>query len=110
MQQPTMEVSNKEEGPEPRKESSPEPPRPPVSTEKPEPDSHIPKALRDLMNQYFVSEPEIQEVVALKGYFPENTPIENYPDDFINGVLVGAWPQVYACIKEIKEKQSIPFN
>ena len=110
MQQPTMEVSNKEEGPKTRKESNPEPPRPPVSTEKPEPDSHIPKALRDLMNQYFVSEPEIQEVVALKGYFPENTPIENYPDDFINGVLVGAWPQVYACIKEIKEKQSIPFN
>lgn len=110
MQQPTMEVSNKEEGPKTRKESNPEPPRPPVSTEKPEPDSHIPKALRDLMNQYFVSEPEIQEVVALKGYFPENTPIENYPADFINGVLVGAWPQVYACIKEIKEKQSIPFN
>lgn len=66
----------------------------------------IPKALQDLMRTNNVSEEEIRFVVANKGYFPENTPISNYPPDFINGCLIAAWDQVYAMIKENK---TVPF-
>lgn len=66
----------------------------------------IPKALADLMTANNVSESDIQLAVSLKGYFPEGTPIANYPPDFINGVLIGAWDQVYAMIKENKK---VPF-
>lgn len=37
---------------------------------------------------------EVQAAVAQKGYFPMDTPWPNYPKDFVDGVLIGAWPQV----------------
>lgn len=67
---------------------------------------NIPKPLQDLMRTNNVSEEDIRFAVASKGYFPERMPIANYPPDFINGVLVGAWEQVYATIKENKK---LPF-
>ena len=66
----------------------------------------IPQALQDLMRANGVSEEDIRFAVAGKGYFPERTPIANYPPEFINGVLIGAWDQVYAIIKENKK---LPF-
>lgn len=63
-------------------------------------------ALRDLMKQNGVFDHEIQAAVAAKGYFPEQTPLENLPADFIHGVLIGAWPQVYGWIKE---NTPVPF-
>lgn len=69
----------------------------------------IPKALRDLMEEKLVSEEEIQKVVADKGYYPQATPIINYDPDFIKGVLIGAWPQVYAMIEKLRESYEIPF-
>ena len=65
----------------------------------------IPKSLADLMKEKEVTELEIQEVVAKKKYFPKDTPIRNYPPDFIEGVLVQAWPQVFAMIDETR----VPF-
>lgn len=70
----------------------------------------IPKALRDLMEVNLVSEEEIQTVVSNKGYFPKDTPIQNYPGEFISGVLVGAWKQVYSCIQELRKNYEIPFK
>ena len=60
----------------------------------------IPSALRQLMEQNKVTEAQIRKVVAGRGYYPEATPIKNYDSDFVSGVLVGAWPQVYQLIKE----------
>lgn len=86
------------------------PPAPPVSDKLPEtlpetpaetPVRGIPKALADLMAANNVSEAAIQAVVAQKGYFPADMPVADYPEDFVNGVLVGAWEQVYAAIKEM---------
>lgn len=73
-------------------------------------DERIPKALRDLMEDKLVSEDEIQAVVAGKGYYPQTTPIINYDPDFISGVLVGAWPQVFAMIQQLRENYEIPFE
>lgn len=60
----------------------------------------IPPALRQLMEQNKVTEAQIRKAVASRGYYPEATPIKNYDPDFVSGVLVGAWPQVYKLIKE----------
>lgn len=59
----------------------------------------IPPALRQLMTQYNVREQDIQRVVAVRGYYPETTPIRNYDPQFVEGVLIGAWQQVYNMIK-----------
>ena len=50
------------------------------------PGMKIPKALRDLMIEHNVCEWDIQNVVAAKGYYPEDTPIENYDPEFVSGV------------------------
>lgn len=63
--------------------------------------------LYDLMESEKVTVEEIQAVVADKGYYPRNTPIENYDNEFIQGVLIGAWPQVFSAIKENYRK--MPF-
>ena len=51
---------------------------------------------------------EIQQVVTQKGYFPKDMPIQNYPPDFVQGVLIAAWPQVWAAIEK-NRKDDIPF-
>lgn len=71
---------------------------------------NIPKALRDLMEEKLVSEEEIQKVVANRGYYPEATEIMNYDPQFIDGVLVGAWSQVYGMIEELRKTYNVPFN
>lgn len=73
-------------------------------------DERIPKALRDLMEEKLVSEEEVQQVVADRGYYPRSTPITNYDPNFISGVLVGAWGQVYGMIKKLRESYEIPFD
>jgi hypothetical protein len=62
-------------------------------------DAGIPPALAQLMMEYQVTEAQIQMVVAQKGYYPAQTPIRNYDPQFIDGVLIAAWPQVYNMIK-----------
>lgn len=69
--------------------------------------SGIPKALADLMRANEVTIEEIQHAVASRGYYPRNTPIQNYDPDFITGVLVGAWPQVFKMIQEFRD--DVPF-
>lgn len=66
----------------------------------PQNNSNIPKALQDLMNQNLVTEDEIKKAVASKGYYPYETPIDNYDKSFIDGVLIAAWPQVFKIIEE----------
>jgi hypothetical protein len=62
---------------------------------------------------------EIQAVVANRGYYPIDTPIENYDPGFISGCLVGAWTAVFGMIKDMRLKSGkfipadpdeIPFN
>lgn len=60
-------------------------------------------ALLQLMQQDGVRADEIQYAVAAKGYFPNDMPISAYPADFVQGVLIGAWPQVRAMVKQNRE-------
>ena len=89
----------------------PEPAPAPVAAEELPPaveiPDNIPAALADLMRQNNVTEDEIQLAVSLRGYFPANMPIANYPPDFVQGVLIGAWEQVFGMIKE---NRILPFE
>ena len=66
----------------------------------------IPQGLADLMKLHNVLPIEIQTAVGSKGYYPTDTPISNYDQGFIDGVLVGAWNDVYNMIKEIRNNQT----
>ena len=72
-----------------------------------QPEPNLPRALLDLMKQNSVTIQEIQRAVASKGYYPVDTPVENYDPGFIDGVLVGAWGQVFQMIKDIRDE--VPF-
>lgn len=61
------------------------------------------KQLLQLMTDNQVTGLEVRKAVAYKGHFPEDTPIENIPPDYVEGVLVGAWGQVFDTVKEMRE-------
>ena len=70
--------------------------------------SNIPKALADLMEADGISESEVRFAVSQNGYFPEETPIENYGEEFINGALIAGWKDFVGYIKELRG--SFPFK
>jgi len=119
LQQTSTMLAGRDTAPTPRKQavsnapSVPDSPvpnsTPPQQSPKEQPDLYegIPKALLDLMRTNDVGAEEIQYAVASKGYYPEDTPIKNYDPNFISGVLIGAWPQVFDMIKALRE---LPFN
>nr|DAP88150.1 MAG TPA: AAA domain protein [Caudoviricetes sp.] len=94
------------EAPAPPKES----PKPPVQAEAKQPDVQtpeaIPQALADLMAANDVTPQDIQQAVAYKGYFPADMPIADYPEDFVMGCLVAAFPQMLQVINQLKK---VPF-
>lgn len=79
--------------------SAPPPSPAPQEETKPQDNAEALKALRDLMQANDVREYEIQAAFAARGYFPGDTPLDNLPGDFIQGVLVGAWSQVWGWIQ-----------
>lgn len=94
------------EAPAPPKES----PKPPVQAETKQHDVQapeaIPQALADLMAANNVTPQDIQQAVAYKGYFPADMPIADYPEDFVMGCLVAAFPQMLQVINQLKK---VPF-
>lgn len=66
----------------------------------------IPDALADLMQANLVTAREIEYICSdVKGYMPQGMRLQDYPIDFINGCLIGAWNQVYAEVL----KHHLPF-
>ena len=95
------------QAPDPPKES----PKPPARAEAEQSDvqaneEDIPQALADLMAANNVTARDIQQAVAYKGYFPADMPITNYPEDFVMGCLVAAFPQMLQVINQLKK---VPF-
>ena len=97
-----LEIQNTAIAPEPATKAEPEQEE---MQDAPSDDDTALKKLYDLMGAHEVTRQQIQEIVADKGYFPADTPVENYPPDFIEGVLIGAWEQVYDAILN----KAIPF-
>lgn len=65
-------------------------------------DPDLPQGLRDLMNIHKVSEAEIRKAVAFRGFYPEDMRVASYDPEFIQGVLIAAWSQVYDVIKRLR--------
>ncbi len=61
------------------------------------------KKLRDLMDANRVTDYEIMRVVSERGYFPKDMKIEDYPKEFTEGVLIGAWEQVFKQIEALRD-------
>jgi len=112
-EEPPRMPLNKEEKPVQTQQQQAPPTEPPKNDVKPETPVNdkdlegIPKALVDLMKANNVTVGEIQAVVGKRGYYPLDTPIANYDPQFITGVLVGAWLQVYNMILEYREENNI---
>ena len=76
-------------------------------------DPRVPKKLRDLMLANGVCEWDVQNVCEARGYVPTDTPLWEYDQvnpGIIDGLLVASWNQVYAAIREMKEKDALVFN
>ncbi len=58
---------------------------------------------RQIMAESGVTEDEVRKVVASKGHFAENVPIEQYGDKFITGWLIKYWPQIVELIDAAKK-------
>jgi hypothetical protein len=59
----------------------------------------FPVRLMELMQHDGITDEQVRKAVASRGYFPVETPIDRYPDAFVDGVLVSAWPKVVAMIR-----------
>lgn len=60
----------------------------------------LPQALVDLMRLNHISEEQIRQAVSKRGIFPYDMPVKNYPIDYIDGCLIGAWEQMLNFMKE----------
>ena len=61
------------------------------------------KTLRDWMGQAQISDAMIQALVAQKGHFPADKPIDQYPEKFVRGWLMHNWSQVVTTIQNNPE-------
>lgn len=67
----------------------------------------IPGNLAEIMRMANVTPWEVRFAVASKGYFPNDMKISEYPKEFVDGCLVGAWEQMYAYI--LANRREMPF-
>ena len=70
----------------------------------------LPQNLKDLMDHDTIGEWEIQQAAYAKGYYPADTLIQDMDSEFVQGWIVGFWPQVKELIMQIRENQAVPFN
>lgn len=64
--------------------------------------------LTDLMTHANVDAQMVRRAVAKQGYYPVDTPLDAYEDEFIKGCLIAAWPQVLEVIQKLNDSD-IPF-
>lgn len=65
--------------------------------------SGVPEALLQLMDSAGVTEGELKQAVAAAGFYPEETPIARYDVEFVRGVLVADWSNVFAMVQSIRD-------
>ena len=63
--------------------------------------------VKSLMDEAKVVAEEVQEVVAQKGHFPANMPIDQYPENFITGWVIPHWQKIVDTIEA--DPNRLPF-
>ena len=79
-------------------------PVPPLPSDSDDP---VIQKLFQLMNEKGMTIEILQATVADAGYYPRETPIENYDKAFVEGCLIGAWDSV---CKQAQQYMQVPFN
>ena len=80
----------------------------PAPTPVTEPDKPSPyDTVKALMDEAKVVAEEVQEVVAQKGHFPANMPIDQYPENFITGWVIPHWQKIVDTIEA--DPNRLPF-
>ena len=64
--------------------------------------NEIPQALKDLMLQASVTPKMLQDVAFMKGHFPKDTPIANFPQEYW-AFMVTNWPDVLKSIESMNK-------
>lgn len=73
----------------------------PLSTPLPESQTTSPlEQLRSLMAEDYVTEAELQKVVAAKGKYAADVPIGDYPEKFITGWVIKYWQQIVNMVND----------
>ena len=62
--------------------------------------------LAQLMEANHVFPEELQQVVGEKGYFPEDMPVNQYPQDFVEGWCIPWWKNIFDMIQQ---NRNVPF-
>ena len=59
--------------------------------------------LRDLMRTDHIEESQVQAIVARKGKYPIDTPVDQYSTEFVNEWVIPNWKKIVSLIaKETK--------
>lgn len=102
----TQQTEQSQHEPEPE-QTAPEPEQTTHQTSAETRDSLL-RQLDDLMAHANVDAQMVRAAVAKQGYYPADTPISSYEDEFIKGCLIAAWPQVLEVIQKLND-EDIPF-
>lgn len=74
---------------------APAPPQAPAPTTQPKAVANgALRKLRDMMQHSGINDEQLLSVIASKGHYPANTPIENLEDKYIQGCLIPQWNRV----------------
>ena len=57
-----------------------------------------------------VTPDEVRGFAVLQGHFTPDTPLANYPADYVAGLIVPQWEQVKAKVMEYRDGGDVPFN
>lgn len=60
---------------------------------------------RGILKERGVSEEEIRQVVAARGKYTLETPIDDYPDEFLYGYVIRYWDQIFAIIQQNRKEK-----
>ena len=99
-----------QEAPAPAAKSQPEPPKvakpqqPPAAKAEEviaaDPKQATIRKVFDLLKTEKITEDKVRKAVAARGYYPEDMSIMDYDQGFLEGVILGAWPQIKAFIDQ----------
>lgn len=63
-----------------------------------------------LMERDGVTPDEVRGFAVLQGHFTPDTPLANYPADYVAGLIVPQWDAVKAKVMEYRAAEDVPFN
>ena len=63
--------------------------------------------VRAMMTESKIVEPELQQIVAQRGHFPANVPVEEYPEAFLKGWVIPNWKKIVETIEADPDR--LPF-